>query len=566
MITTKLNNMRIAITGIGIISALGLGKEANKANLLAGRSGICAPRILQTIHKEWPVGEVGMTNEQLKQQCRQKADSPCPRNVLLAYAAASEAVADAHLTPEQVEDLILVNGTTVGGMDSTENEVGKWLKGNTDSIDSLIFHEAGATSFLLSHMLGGTAGQTTISTACSSALNAIMYGTDLLRMKASKRVLVGGTEALTRFHLNGFGSLGILSEQVCRPFHPDRDGINLGEGAAYLVLETEEEALARGASIYGYVSGYGNRCDAYHQTASSPTGTGAFLAMHKALLMAELKPADIEYLNAHGTATPNNDASEACAIERLFGTPFEGSRWPEPRSTKNLTGHTTSASGSIETIFCLMLMQERGYKHVMTNAFGFGGNDSSLILSAEPTNLPELSVAPEIEEFPVVSIDEDPDTKQYLSPMQARRMNSQMRRMVVAAKQALEQAGISVPDAIIVGTRWGGIVPTMELLKTLVTNGEYDFSPTLFMQSTHNTAASTLAMLLGCRGFNCTISEGVESFDYARSGAIVRLADPNVLNVLVCGYDEEDPDWQTWLARVDDSCPRMAKAFVIKKK
>ena len=116
MITTKLNNMRIAITGIGIISALGLGKEANKANLLAGRSGICAPRILQTIHKEWPVGEVGMTNEQLKQQCRQKADSPCPRNVLLAYAAASEAVADAHLTPEQVEELILVNGTTVGGI------------------------------------------------------------------------------------------------------------------------------------------------------------------------------------------------------------------------------------------------------------------------------------------------------------------------------------------------------------------------------------------------------------------------------------------------------------------
>lgn len=557
--------MRIAITGVGIISALGLGKDANRANLLAGKSGIQAPKILPTVHKEWPVGEVPLTNEQLKQLWDQKSDSPLPRNLLLAITAAKEAVEDAGLTSEQIRELVLINGTTVGGMDSTENEIGKWLNGDTETLETISFHEAGATSFLLGKVFGEEISGTTLSTACSSALNAIMYGADVLRLKAAKHVLVGGVEALTRFHLNGFGSLGILSEKICRPFYSDRDGINLGEGAAYLIMEPEEEALAHGAKIYGYISGYGNRCDAYHQTASSPEGEGAYLAMEEALRMSGLKPADIQYLNAHGTATPNNDASEARAIERLFGVPFEGERWPEPRSTKNLTGHTTSASGSIEAVFCLMLMQERGYKHVMTNAFGFGGNDSSLILSAEATDLPDPCLTLEADEYPVVSIDEDPDTKPYLSPMQARRMNGQMRRLVVAAKQALEQAGIDKPDAIIVGTRWGGMIPTMELLRTLVESGEKDFSPTLFMGSTHNTAASTLATLLGCHGYNCTVSEGVKSFDYARSIAIVQLLCSNIRNVLVCAYDEEAPEWQAWLDRIGEAGPKTAKAFVIKK-
>ena len=557
--------MRIAITGIGIISALGLGKDANRESLLAGKSDIHAPKILQTVHNEWPVGEVPLTNEQLKWLCGQQPESPFPRNVLLALAAAGEALEDARLTPEQIRQIVLINGTTVGGMDLTENEIGKWLQGDTGTLDTICFHEAGATGSLLQRMLGEMAAETTVSTACSSALNAIIYGADLLRQKAAKRVLVGGVEALTRFHLNGFGSLGILSGQVCRPFQPDRDGINLGEGAAYLILETEEEALTRNAHIYGYVAGYANRCDAFHQTASSPEGEGAFLAMRDALRMAGFAPAEIEYLNAHGTATPNNDASEARAIERLFAVPFEGARWPEPRSTKNLTGHTTSASGSIEAIFCLMLMQERGYKRMMTNAFGFGGNDSSLVLSAEPTDLSESSPKVGAKEFPTVSVDEDPDTKPYLSPMQARRLNGQMRRLVVAARQALEQAETEQPDAIVVGTRWGGIMPTMDLLRSLIANGEKDFSPTLFMQSTHNTPASTLAMLLGCHGYNCTVSAGTKSFEYARANAVMQLAHSDIHSVLVCAYDEEEPEWQQLLDKTGNATPKAAKAFVMKK-
>ena len=135
----------------------------------------------------------------------------------------------------------------------------------------------------------------------------------------------------------------------------------------------------------------------------------------------------------------------------------------------------------------------------------------------------------------------------------------------VAAKSALQDAGIDGPDAIVVGTRWGGMQPTMELLKSMVENGEKDFSPTSFMQSTHNTPASTLARLLGCHGYNVTLSIHNLSFDFARAFAFVQLNASDLRNVLVCSYDEEVPEWQQLLEKVEDSSPAMAKAFVIKK-
>ena len=201
--------------------------------------------------------------------------------------------------------------------------------------------------------------------------------------------------------MNGFNSLMILSRELCSPFDKDRTGLNLGEGAGFLVLETEESAIARKARPVAVLSGFGNACDAYHQTASSPEGEGAFLAMGKALSMAGLRPSDIGYINAHGTGTPNNDASESHAIRRVFGEDV-----PPVSSTKCFTGHTTSASGSIEAVFCVLALNhsfipaQTGWKtqdpecitpyvgkgtvkleHVMCNAFGFGGNDTSLIIS-----------------------------------------------------------------------------------------------------------------------------------------------------------------------------------------
>ena len=243
---------------------------------------------------------------------------------------------------------------------------------------------------------------TTISTACSSAANAIELGADMIRLGEADIVVAGGAECITKFHLNGFNSLMILDRNQCRPFDAGRAGLNLGEGAAFVVLESSSSARKRGVKPVALLSGYGNACDAYHQTASSPDGEGAFLAMSKALADAGLKPEDIDYVNAHGTGTPNNDVSESQAMMRVFG-----SKMPPVSSTKSLTGHTTSASGAIETVICILALQNgilpvnyaweqpadgciipnmnrnAGHvlRHVLCNSFGFGGNDSSLVLT-----------------------------------------------------------------------------------------------------------------------------------------------------------------------------------------
>lgn len=548
--------MRIAVTAIGSISA----------------DRVAAPEILATTHKEWPVGEVRLMNEQLAKRVGVSPDERLSRNSLLALVAAKETLADSGLTAAQVADLLFVNGTTVGGMDLTEQHFSDWLNGQPVQPEILRQHEAHATTRTVSRLLGFMPEPITISTACSSALNALIMGAETIKKGTRARVLAGGVEALTRFHLNGFGSLGILSGQVCRPFSPDRDGINLGEGAAYLLLEEESAALARGAHIYGYVAGYGNRCDAYHQTASSPEGEGAFLAMQDALRMAGLQPDDIEYLNAHGTATPNNDASESRAVERLFGRPLlrdllldpgpstfdRRKAWPDPVSTKNITGHTTSASGAIEAVFCLRLMAERGYRYVMTNAFAFGGNDSSLVLSSEPVESTESRNHGTTESRNTESSRSvNPLIRESLSPIQLRRLTPQMRTLLAAAQDALAGAGLAAPDAIVVHTRWGGISPTVALLKSLAQNGEQDFSPSLFMQSTHNTPAATLARLLGCRGYNITYcSEDVSDLRLSTIGCPKGA-------VLVCSYDEDEPTWSALLAQAGLPLTPAASATVI---
>ena len=228
-----------------------------------------------------------------------------------------------------------------------------------------------------------------------------MLGAELIRAGKADIVAAGGSECLSDYHLNGFHSLMILDAEPCRPFDRTRAGLNLGEGAAFLILESEASAARRGATPVAELAGYANACDAFHQTASSPDGEGAFLAMQGALRRAGLQPGDVDYVNAHGTGTPNNDASESAALRRIFGE-----KMPPVSSTKGFTGHTTSASGSIEAAFCLLAMQHSflpanaGWQEAdpdcivpctalgkpapvnvaLCNAFGFGGNDSSFIL------------------------------------------------------------------------------------------------------------------------------------------------------------------------------------------
>ncbi len=378
----------LVITGAGVVSAIGVGKAANLESLLHARSGVAPIRYLGTELKDFPVGEVKLSNEELSALCGAPAE--WPRTTLLSICALQEALKEAGLADGS--GMRLIGGTTVGGMDVTEKIFPKYSPN----------HGCGASTDLAALFIGGFEDATTLSTACSSAANAFMFGANLLRTGQYERVVVGGSESLSNYHLNGFNSLMILDREPCRPFDATRAGLNLGEGAAYLVLETLESARKRGAKPLARLSGFGNACDAFHQTASSENGEGAFLAMQKALKMAGLQPSQIDYINAHGTGTPNNDASESTALRRIFD-----GKVPPVSSTKAFTGHTTSASGSIEAVFCLLALQQgfippqlnystpdpacvmpctsalqKPLKHILSNAFGFGGNDSSFILSA----------------------------------------------------------------------------------------------------------------------------------------------------------------------------------------
>ena len=393
---------QIAITGAGIISALGVGLEQTYRHLVDGICPIAPLKHLSTSHSDLPCGEVDLSDSQLYDLCREDKGRVISRSSLLGIVAARQAEEDAGLIPGT--RVALISGTTVGGMDITERYFKEFGK-NPDFSQLIRLHLNGvSTDFIADALSCDVAYTDVISTACSAAANAIAFGAELILSGEYDIVIAGGTECLTKYHLNGFNSLMILDSNPCRPFDASRKGLNLGEGAAFIVMESKKHADMRGARVRALLSGWGNACDAYHQTASSPDGRGALAAMQAALDVAGLSPSDIDYVNAHGTGTENNDLSEGVALKALFGD-----KMPYVGSTKCFSGHTTSAAGALEAVISILCIQHRfipanlrfetkdpgldfcpvtenltdvRLRHVMSNSFGFGGNDSSLIFSS----------------------------------------------------------------------------------------------------------------------------------------------------------------------------------------
>ncbi|MDR3188735.1 MAG: beta-ketoacyl-[acyl-carrier-protein] synthase family protein [Prevotellaceae bacterium] len=392
----------IFVTGYGIASALGAGKEATLSALRERRTGIAPMRYLKTAHAEFPVGEVKMSNGEMMRALRIPEAAVATRTSLMGTIAVREALEHARIRGQSGLRVALISGVTVGGMDKTELYYLDFLENDTKNA-YIAAHDCGACTEMIADYFGIFSAVQTISTACSSAANAIMRGAMLLSSGRADVAVAGGCECITKFHLNGFNTLMILDRKPCRPFDAHRAGLNLGEGAAYLVLEAEDTLRGRGAEPLCRLSGAANTCDAYHQTASSPNGEGAYLSMAKALEDARLTPKDVGYINAHGTGTENNDLSEGRAIQRVFGDSV-----PPVSSTKPFTGHTTSAAGGVEAVIALLALQhsfipvnlnfeqpmpelaftpavtERPpvpLRHVLSNSFGFGGNDTSLIFS-----------------------------------------------------------------------------------------------------------------------------------------------------------------------------------------
>jgi 3-oxoacyl-[acyl-carrier-protein] synthase-1 len=289
-------------------------------------------------------------------------------------------------------------------MDLTEDFYKEFKEtGQVSNVKAILNHECGAVTEIVAKHFDIEDFVTTISTACSSSANSIMMAAQMIEADMLDIAIAGGADCLSKFTLNGFNTLMILDRKSCQPFDQNRRGLNLGEGAGYVVLMSEKAMAQCNATAICRVSGYANANDAYHQTASSPDGIGNKLAMQQAMAKAGITPADVSYINLHGTGTANNDSSEGKAIEVVFSGAI-----PKASSTKSFTGHTLGASGGVEAVFSAIAirdgivfpnmrwetqMEDVNWKpvtelesgqeinHVLSNSFGFGGNCSSLIFS-----------------------------------------------------------------------------------------------------------------------------------------------------------------------------------------
>lgn len=407
---------RVVVTGGGIVTALGLGWTANAAGFRAGRRAFRPVTLFDVSRQRAKLAaEVDLPAQLPATFLTARQQGRLERGAKMLLLAAHEAWTRAGWTATD-EPLPQALGTTSGGMtlgeDYYRQAVG-WrgsvkLRHDGDSADGgqatrMIYYQAQRQALDLADAFGFHGPVTIIANACASGANAVGHAFDLVRSGRATRALAGGYDALSQLVFAGFDSLQALSPTVCRPFDAHRDGLALGEGAAVLCLETLESAQRRGAEIVGEIVGYGAVTDTHHLTQPQPQGDAAFTAMTAACAQAGVAPADLGYVNAHGTGTPANDGAEAQAI----------SRWADARaptlpvsSTKAGIGHLLGAAGAVEAAVCLMALRgqwlppeltvetpdpacqfplvraprDARLDYALTNSFGFGGANASLVL------------------------------------------------------------------------------------------------------------------------------------------------------------------------------------------
>lgn len=392
--------MDVYVTGIGVVSGLGIGVHDNIESIRRGISQMNTVSGFST-KLDVPVSEVKYSNKHLKELLNIPKNKPWTRTSLLGLLAVQEALEDSCLDI-QSKGIGFISSTSVGGMDRSEVFYRSFMVNQRlGRLRDVVSHDCGDSTERIAEKIGIKGFITTVSTACSSAANAIMLGARMIKAGMLDAAIVGGTDALCAFTINGFNSLMILDREECRPFDHTRAGLNLGEGAGYIVLQNEK-GLQR--KPYCLLAGYGNANDAFHQTASSVEGEGAYRCMKNALNIAGLEPAEISYINVHGTGTLNNDQSEGMALKRIFS-----GNVPPFSSIKPFFGHTLGASEGIEAVFSVLSVsngyiypnlnfretdqnigltpvvewkEKRLIRNVLSNSFGFGGNDSSLLFSA----------------------------------------------------------------------------------------------------------------------------------------------------------------------------------------
>jgi len=394
---------RIVVTGAGIITALGGGWNENAKGFRNGLSGARPVTLFDVEHQRVKVAaEVRLPDEFEINRLSKHQLSRVNRAGRLLLSAAAEAWHQAGWNGDARLPLVL--GTTAGGMASGEDFYKQALKnsGRRNQPTRALMYHAHAQARVLMDALGFSGPVMNIANACATGSSAIGIAWEMLRRGQADHVLTGGYDALCQLVFSGFDSLQTLSKTACRPFDAHRDGLLLGEGASVLALETLDHAKSHGANILGEIIGYGASFDSHHLTQPQPEGNAARLSMCLACESAGISACDVDYVNAHGTGTPLNDAAEAVALNRWAG---DYASKLNVSSTKSSVGHLLGGSGAVEATVCLMALKEQwlppqnglneidpvcqfriiqkrtdaAVKIALSNSFGFGGVNATLI-------------------------------------------------------------------------------------------------------------------------------------------------------------------------------------------
>ncbi len=553
----------VYIVGIGIISPLGSGLPATEKALRENNTAIGPLQLFSLLQGSDPL-PVGQIDQEIN-------PGPLPRTHHLARIAADQAMSGCNLPPDAV-----IVGTTTGGILTTEQLLRKKEQNKT----FYKYHGLTTVAEDLGQQYHCSGPLLTVSTACSSGAVAISLALEMLRAGKAEQVLAGGVDSLCRLTYFGFHSLQLVDRDGCRPLDSNRQGMAVAEGAAMLLLTTrdpEEEP-------YAELLGAGLSCDAYHPAAPHPDGNGAFVAMENALKDANRLPAEIDYINLHGTGTRENDQAESKAVLNLFTVP------PPLSSIKGATGHSLAAAGAIEAVIAAISVSQnlipantgchepdpalglqplphpvrQEVTTVLSNSFGFGGNNGSLVIGKPRASASTSTLQKPKEQWltihgtgclsgaggqaatitrllqgdsvggmaPLELISEN------LPPRTIRRLKRLPRMALALALAAHEDSGLAhAPSAVFMGTGWGALSETYDFLDRLNESKEQFPSPTDFVGSVHNGPAGQIAIMFAATGANITTSGGDDSFAQALLAAdlLIKGSDQSAF---VLGADE----------------------------
>lgn len=395
---------RVVVTGMGAVTSIGTSVPDFWKNLLAGVCGIRPLSLFDaSSYRTQTAAEVREIPDGFLSPAERRRMSRADR---MGIVAAQEALAQSGLDPAGEDPTrigVILGGGTSGLLDS-EEVYEKWLRGRKGRPSRVLNHLPDAITDRVAQRFGLEGIKSTITTACSSAANAMGYASDVIAAGLADAVVTGGSDVLARLTYGGFNSLRSVDPDPCRPFDRERRGLSIGEAAGILVFEEEEHARRRGATILADFLGYGVTSDAFHMTAPDPSGTAGGRTIRAALEEARVDAADVDYVNAHGTATPQNDSAETAALKSALG---DRAKEIPVSSIKSMIGHCLCASGAIEAIATVMTVREgripptihyenpdpacdldyvpnEAREHpvsiALSNSFAFGGNSSVVVI------------------------------------------------------------------------------------------------------------------------------------------------------------------------------------------